>query len=182
MDLPIIYVTHNVSEAYRLGDRVLVLEAGRVIHDGVPIDVFQTPTSLPLAGLSGTENILDGLVLAHDADDGTTDLQVGEVTLHVLPCREEVGQRAVIAIRPEDILIALHQTPDTSARNQLVGRIVQVRQDTLPSILVELTGGPQLRAHVTRRSLQTLGLKEGKEVHLLIKAWACHPIEKNGSS
>ncbi len=180
--IPIIHVTHNVSEAFRLGDRVLVLEHGRIIHDGVPIEVFHTPTSIPLASLSGTENILDGVVAAHHADDNTTDLRVGGVSLHVPMCREDVGERAAIAIRPEDVLIALRETHDTSARNQLRGRITEIVLDVLPSIIVQIPDGPRLRAHVTRRSLESLSLAEGRDVFLLIKAWACHPIEADTTS
>lgn len=180
--IPIVYVTHNVGEAYRLGDRVIVLDTGRIIHDGVPIEVFRTPTSVPLANLSGTENVLDGVVAARNDDDRTMDLRVGATTLHVPLYDVAVGERAVVAIRPEDILIATGETHGTSARNQLRGRIVEVRHDTLPSILVELPGGPTLRAHITARSLQSLRLAVGVEVYLLIKAWSCHPVESDTTS
>lgn len=176
--IPIVYVTHNVSEAYRLGDRVLVLEKGRVIHDGVPLEVFPTPTSIPLASLYGTENILTGIVEQHHPDDGTTELRVGRLVLHVPLCADGIGESAMVAIRPEDILVARRRITGTSARNQLAGRIRSVTQDTAPSILVELGEGVTLRARVTPRSLQALELKEGSEVYLLIKAWACHPIER----
>ncbi len=179
--IPIIHVTHNVSEAISLGDRVLVLEEGRVIHDGLPIEIFHAPTSIPLASLSGTENIVDGIVAAHHKDDNTTELRVGDCLLHMPQCRENVGARAAVAIRPEDILIALRETHDTSARNQFRGRIVEIVQDTLPSIVVKIPGGPKLRAVVTRRSLESLSLTQGAEVYLLIKAWACHPIDPDTS-
>ena len=179
--IPIIYVTHNVSEAYRLGDRVLVLEEGNVIHDGVPIEVFHAPTSVPLASLSGTENILNSVVIAHLTDDNTTELRVGQTILHVPLCREKVGRTAVVAVRPEDILIAMHELADTSARNQLRGRVVEVLDERLPLVKVEVSGGPTLLVRVTRRSLQTLGLRKGVVVYLLIKAWAFHPIEADSS-
>lgn len=185
--IPIIYVTHNVAEAFRLGDRVLVLEEGKVIHDGVPIDVFQTPTTVPLAGLSGTENILNAVVVGHHADDGTTELRVRDTVLHVPLFREEVGETVVVAIRPEDILVASHEISGTSARNQLRGHIAEIAptgtdHSTLPSIRVVTPDGISLRARVTRRSLKTLGLTEGAEVHLLIKAWAIHPVETDRSA
>lgn len=175
--VPMIYVTHEVAEAYRLGDRVLVLDRGRVIHDGVPIDVLQTPTSSSLAGLSGTENILRGTVEAHHPDDDTTDLRVGRVVLHVPRCWAAVGSPAVVAVRPEDILIARHAVTDTSARNQLRGVVVGVQQDRLPLIRIQVDNGPTLRARVTRHSIASLELHDGATVHLLIKAWAFHVVD-----
>ncbi len=181
-NLPIIYVTHNVSEAFRFGDRAIVLERGRIIHDGVPIDVFHTPTSVPVASLSGTENILNAEVVAHHDDDDTTDLSVGGTILHVPLCRQRVGETVVVAVRPEDILISLHEVHQTSARNQLRGTIASVLQDRPPSILVRLSDTLTLRVRVTHLSLETLGLRQGAEVHLLIKAWAFHPVELESTS
>ncbi len=174
--VPIVYVTHDVSESFRLGDRVLAIEGGRIVQDGPPIDVFHTPASIAIATLSGTENILDGVIEAHHPTDNTTDLRIENITMHVLLCRGAVGERAVVAIRPEDILVALRELPETSARNQLAGRVVSVEHDVLSSLLVAVDDGPTLRARVTRRSIDSLGLKEGVAVCLLIKAWACHEI------
>jgi len=181
-DLPIIYVTHNVSEAFRFGDRVIVLERGKMIHDGVPIDVFHAPTSVPVASLSGTENILNAEVVAHHDDDDTTDLSVGGTILHVPLCRQRVGETVVVAVRPEDILISLNEVHQTSARNQLRGTIAAVLQDRPPSILIQLSEKLTLRARVTHLSLETLGLRQGEKVYVLIKAWAFHPVELESAS
>ncbi|NOS99874.1 MAG: molybdenum ABC transporter ATP-binding protein [Phycisphaerales bacterium] len=175
--VPMIYVTHEIAEAYRLGDRVLVLDRGRVIHDGVPIDVLQTPTSSSLAGLSGAENIIRGVVDAHHPDDDTTDLRVDGVVLHVPHCSTAVGSPAVVAVRPEDILIARHAVTETSARNQLRGVVVGIQQDRLPLVRVKIENGPTLRARVTRRSIASLELNQGATVYLVIKAWAFHVVD-----
>jgi molybdate transport system ATP-binding protein len=179
--VPMIYVTHSVSEAYGLGDRVLVLDQGKVVQDGLPIDVFHFPTTLPVANLVGNENMLSGVIAKHHPADGTTELRVGGIVFHVPLCPEAVGASSVIAIRPEDILLASHNIPDTSARNQFVGRADRVEQDTTPSVLVKLRDGPTIRARVTRRSIETLRLTEGATVYVLIKAWACHRIDANES-
>jgi molybdate transport system ATP-binding protein len=175
--LLMLYVTHSLSEVYRLGDRVLVLDNGRVIHDGVPIDVLHAPTSVPLASLSGTENILNGIVASHQPDDHTTDLRVGDVLLHVPLCDARVGASASVAVRPEDILIARHELQETSARNQFRGRIERIEQDTLPLLRIKIGRGATIRARVTMRSIKSLELAEGADVFVLIKAWSFHPIE-----
>ena len=43
--VPILYVTHDREEVYALGDRVMVLEAGKLIADGRPQEVLE-PSSL----------------------------------------------------------------------------------------------------------------------------------------
>ena len=49
--IPILYVTHDRSEALSLGEHLLVLEAGRVVAEGKPIDVLNQPLKESVANL-----------------------------------------------------------------------------------------------------------------------------------
>ena len=62
--VPILYVTHEREEVYALGDRVIVLEAGRVVADGTPHEVLSSPQYESVAQLAGFENIFDCDVLS----------------------------------------------------------------------------------------------------------------------
>jgi len=52
-----LFVTHNLDEAYRVCENLLVLEAGRAIAHGSKYTIFQRPGSLPVAQLTGCKNI-----------------------------------------------------------------------------------------------------------------------------
>jgi len=60
--VPILYVTHSRDEVFALGERVLVLDRGRIIAQGTPHDVMTTPRLETVAQLLGFENIFDALV------------------------------------------------------------------------------------------------------------------------
>ena len=60
--VPLLYVTHDRSEAFSLSRRVLVMEAGRVVADGEPRQVFDAPITRDQAVLSGYENLFDAVV------------------------------------------------------------------------------------------------------------------------
>jgi len=60
--VPMLYVTHEQAEAYSLSRRVLVMEAGRVVADGEPHQIFTAPVSREQAVLSGYENVFDAVV------------------------------------------------------------------------------------------------------------------------
>ena len=62
--VPILYVTHEREEVYALGDRVLVLEAGRIVADGAPHEVLGRPQFESVAQLAGFENIFECSVVA----------------------------------------------------------------------------------------------------------------------
>ena len=63
-----VLVTHDVTEAYRLGDRVIVYEAGRVIQSGPRAELLWQPASESVARIMGIRNILRGTVVKASPD------------------------------------------------------------------------------------------------------------------
>jgi molybdate transport system permease protein len=63
---PTLLVTHNIEEAYRLGERLLVLSRGRVIAFGKKEDVFRHPPSVEVARLTGCKNFSRARAVAPD--------------------------------------------------------------------------------------------------------------------
>ena len=55
-----IYVTHDQAEAMALGDRVMVMDKGRVAQIGTPREVYETPANDFVAGFVGTLNRVEG--------------------------------------------------------------------------------------------------------------------------
>jgi molybdate transport system ATP-binding protein len=58
-----VLVTHDFTEAYRLGDRIVVYEAGRVIQSAPRAELLWQPASERVAGIVGIRNVLHGTVL-----------------------------------------------------------------------------------------------------------------------
>ncbi len=69
--IPILYVTHDRGEAFGLGDRVIVLEFGRIVAEGTPHEVLDNPRHETVAQLAGFENVFDAIVQAQHEHDGT---------------------------------------------------------------------------------------------------------------
>ncbi len=57
--IPILYVTHSREEVFALGERVLVLDAGRIVAQGTPHEVVTAPLQETVAQLVGFENTFD---------------------------------------------------------------------------------------------------------------------------
>ncbi|WP_414568502.1 molybdate ABC transporter permease subunit [Nostoc sp. CCY 9925] len=76
-----LFVTHNMEEAYRLCPNLLVLEHGRAVHHGSKYDIFERPTTVGVAQITGCKNfsriILQSLQQVEATDWGCT-LQVVE--------------------------------------------------------------------------------------------------------
>jgi len=76
-----IYVTHDQVEAMTLADRIVVLNGGRIEQVGAPMDLYQRPANLFVAGFIGSPrmNLLTGEVVAASAKAGD------RITLGVRP-------------------------------------------------------------------------------------------------
>src|ERR1700692_2332101 len=69
--IPILYVTHSRDEVFALGERVIVLDAGRIVAQGTPHDVIEAPQQETVAQLVGFENIFDAVVESIHPERGT---------------------------------------------------------------------------------------------------------------
>jgi molybdenum ABC transporter ATP-binding protein len=174
--VPMLYVTHEQDEAYSLARRVLVMQAGRIVADGEPHQIFSAPVSRERAVLSGYENIFDAVVEETHPALGTMTCRVeGTGLLLESPLADKTaGASVCIALRAGDILVAIGRPSGISARNVLSGLIRSIEDR---SGMVELralcsaAGGKDTEfcIHITRGALQNLDLRLGQEVWLIIK-------------
>jgi multiple sugar transport system ATP-binding protein len=101
-----IYVTHDQVEAMTLGDRIVLMHEGKVQQVGVPLDIYQRPANLFVAGFLGSPhmNQIAGRVERRDgarfeAADGSLRIRLRETEV---PASAE-GRAVVLGIRPEAI-------------------------------------------------------------------------------
>ena len=178
--LPIIYVTHNRDEAITLGEQLIVLEAGRVIERGEPLRVFAAPSRLTVARLAEVENIFRATVLARDEERGELKVRLtgeGQDSFLEIPLGDyAVGEEITVAIPSGDILLAASRPTGLSARNVLRGEVASVTSLGGEMRVVVNCGVPFVAA-VTRVAFDELGLGQGREVWLIIKAHACYVVE-----
>ena len=171
-EIPILYVTHAFSEAMALADEAFLLTDGKIMARGEPHRLLTAPSAMPIAQLTGVENILFLSVTASDKARGLTALGIGSQSLMIPYTDIEVGERVPVAIRAEDIIISLEPDISVSARNILPGRIqdLDVKSErTWVSIRVERH---YLAVKITHEAREQLQLREGSEVYCVIKASA----------
>jgi molybdate transport system ATP-binding protein len=193
--IPVLYVTHSREEVFALGERVIVLERGRLLTQGPPQQVLEAPQHETVAQLAGFENIFDAEVVALDpargsmtcrlppVPDGTglhpvphgTGAGASPVTLEVPLGRVRPGQAVRLGLRAGDILLAGERPRALSARNILPGKILRlVERDFI--VVAEVDCGVPFVVHLTPGARESLGLAPGAAVWLVIKAHSCHML------
>ena len=175
--IPILYVTHAHREVFALGDRVVVLDKGRIVATGVPHEVLDLPEQEGLARIAGFENVFDGVVTERRPDVGTMHCTIaGSATeLEVPLSRGEPGGPVRVAVRAGDILLAVEPPRGLSARNVLHGQIVSLVREG-PTVVARVEAGAPFIVHVTPGAIEALGLAPGRAVWLIIKTYSCRIV------
>jgi molybdate transport system ATP-binding protein len=166
-EAPTVLVTHDFADAAQLGDRVGIIDRGRVVQLGTPSELAATPRSAFVADftgavvLTGVARLGPGGVTRVELDGGgtvsSTDAGEGAVAVSVYPWEiaiERAGER-----------------PHGSAGNRLPAEVVSIT--TVGNrVRLGLSGPQPLVAEVTLASVERLGLRAGVRVIATWKAAA----------
>ncbi len=162
-----VLITHDLVDVLTLADRVLVLEAGRIVETGVTSQVLAAPRSRFGARFAGV-NLVAGTAHA----DGVLSTRWGTTWHGSLGPDARPGEPAVALFDPAAVSVYREQ-PHGSPRNTLAvtvaeidgrGAAIRVRADEQPD------GTPGLAADITAESAAELKLVPGDRVYFSVKA------------
>ncbi len=177
-----IYVTHDQVEAMTLGDRVAVLDRGRVQQVAPPRDLYDRPANAFVAGFIGNPPMnLFPTRLSTD-DRGRVVMRVGSQTLPVSPgagerLRASLESPLTAGVRPEALRVERGEPGDGAVR-ATVEHVEYLGHETLAHVSVEGDGAVRLVARVEGM----LGFEKGQPVGLLVDPSAVHLFDGNGRS
>jgi iron(III) transport system ATP-binding protein len=139
-----IYVTHDQVEALSMSNMIAVMRAGVIEQLGKPRDIYERPASRFVADFIGTSNFIDGKVESVEGDHYVVATPQG-VLRATSALRLDVGEAAVISVRPEHISISEGDHTSTTA-NSWAG-VVQTRAFLGESVdHVVMVGDMEIRA------------------------------------
>jgi molybdate transport system ATP-binding protein len=160
-------VTHDPLEALTLADRIVVIEAGRVVQEGTPDEIRRRPRSQYVAALLGV-NLLAGQL----TPDGRLVLDGGG-ELHVTAS----GAGPSVGVVDPNAITLFRARPEGSARNCWPAVVHDV--DRAPErVRVHFTQPFALVADVTPAAASELALAPGREVWCAVKATAIQVHER----
>jgi molybdate transport system ATP-binding protein len=161
--VPALLVTHDFQEAALLGDRVGVIDGGRIVQLGTPGDLAAEPASPFVADFTGAI-VLTGT--AAPAADGLTRVMLdggGEVT-----SPERAAGPVAVTVYPWDIALAPRGSVDpSSARNQLDVEVVSVTA-VGGRVRIGLAAPQPLTAELTEPAVRNMHIQPGQ---LAVATW-----------
>jgi molybdate transport system ATP-binding protein len=165
LDLPhILLVTHDARDALGLADEVIRLEDGRAAERGAPGKLFG-----PFSALVEPAALLTGRVERRNPPHA--EIICGDLSLSAFLPAARDGEQVRVAIRADEVTLALHHHDDLSARNQVDARLEALNPHG-EQVLATLDAGVRLYARLDKRSADSLGLSPGSRVVAQFKATA----------
>ncbi|HWK54835.1 MAG TPA: molybdenum ABC transporter ATP-binding protein, partial [Hyphomicrobiales bacterium] len=173
-DVPLLYVSHAADEVAQLADTLVLFRKGEAPLSG-SVDAMLTDLSLPLAGRSDAESIIEAMVTAYEGSYGLLRLQAGSLVFRVSGPFLAPGTLVRLRIMAQDVSLALSAQPDTSILNICPATVLELAADSASQLTVLLNLGGQglhLLARVTRKSAEHLQLRPGLALYAQIKSVA----------
>jgi molybdate transport system ATP-binding protein len=169
VSLPTVVVTHDPIDAFALGGRIVVLEAGRVTQIGTRDELLREPRNPFVAALAGMNLIRARL-------QGGTGLRIAHadpLTLHVLT--ELAPGDVFVSFRPSDVALSVTR-PEGSPQNVFPVTV----HDVVPlgdRLRILLDAGQPLLADVTHQAVAALSIAPGLALWATVKATAMEVYE-----
>jgi len=207
LPIPVLYVTHSRDEVFMLGERMLMLERGKIIAEGTPHQVMSAPRSETVARLAGFENVFDAQVTSIHEERGTMMCEIvgpsgakarftgtADGTTEVVPLqnigrtgsserqvieletplvRADIGMKLRVGVSAGDVLLSTSAPVGLSARNILTGRLLSLSQRDM-IVVARVDCGVEMSVHLTLAARDSLELRPGRQVWLIVKTHSCH--------
>jgi multiple sugar transport system ATP-binding protein len=166
-----IYVTHDQVEAMTMGSRICVMNAGRVVQTGSPLEVYWNPADTFVARFLGAPpmNLLQLPVGTGERLLASNDSATVPLTLwRPATLAPYAGQSLIVGVRAEDV--RLGPPPDATPSGWFRGRIDAIEPLGAETLVLVSAGA----AEVTARLGRDVPARVGETVTLSFDAAAVH--------
>jgi len=175
LNATMIYVTHDQTEAMTLANDIVVLDQGIVSQKGTPMDLYNSPKNLFVAGFIGSPkmNFIESTVISKNSNSSEVDiLGSGKLSIPKVLSNVSEGDKIKIGIRPEHLEI--NQISDVVWEGKV---FVAEKLGSGTFLYLEKDGEPLV--------VQTDGdtkIKVGDTIKVGINSSRCHIFNEKGSS
>ena len=172
LELPMVYVSHDIEEVSQLADHLLLLEGGQRVDQGSMLALCNRLDSR-LSQEEQAAAIAVGTIAEDETQYGLTRLDIEGQSLYVTQLSQPVGRQRRIRIPARDVSVCRQYPAQSSILNILPVTLCEIEPGTGPRILLRLSLGSQyLLARITRKSAMELDLQVGDELFAQIKSAA----------
>jgi len=176
--IPIVFVSHDLDEAARLGDRIGVIHRGRILQLDAPEVVMYRPASRQVARLTDLRNVFRGVVVDHDTTCGYTRVAWDEHTIEAaLQPAYAPGEAVTWCIPADSVVLHRRDRPSRGEyENPVHGTVEEaLRLGEMTQVRIRIPGVDEpihltVPTHVARRNRVDVG----EPIGVSLRAAAVH--------
>jgi molybdate transport system ATP-binding protein len=183
---PMVLVTHDLSEARRLADRVVIVDAGETLQSGPPDKVFSSPRNSRVADLVGIQNHFDGQFFKQQAGRGRLrwrDERGAVLDLNVVDKNrldDGVYVTWVVAGEQVDVLAQAASGTTPGGQDQVnrvnceLLEVLSLGETSLCTLVPEKLSGQRLMLNLSSAQLRVMGAQRGSKLQVQIPMTGIH--------
>ncbi|UUZ70294.1 hypothetical protein LP416_15160 [Polaromonas sp. P2-4] len=183
--IPMVLVTHDLNEARRLADRVVILDAGESLQVGPPARVFASPRNARVAELVGIQNHFQGRFFSNGPGDASgfgrlvwhgDKAGTGHVSLSVVD-KKRLDEGAEVSWVVAGELLDISAQADAQAVNTLactLREILPLGEISLCTLVPSQLPSQCITLNLSTAALRQLGAAPGAVLYLHIPPEAVH--------
>ncbi|MFQ5602299.1 MAG: molybdenum ABC transporter ATP-binding protein [bacterium] len=168
-DLPIIYVSHDLSNVLNFADQVILLQDGKCVGYDSPYQLLNRMTAPPLISREDIPNIFECTVVSQDVAKGLTIVKSNGLQFILPHLKNQVGDKLLLNIPASEIILANAKPEGLSASNIISGKISQIHR-LGERILIDVVAGLNFTIEIVPATVERMNLQEGSPIYLIFKA------------
>src|SRR5208283_5154584 len=177
LKITVVYVTHNLSEAFIMSDRIAVMGNGHIEQIGDRTEIFDKPRSSYVAQFLGINTFKGKAVKTHD---GLLEIDVNGMLLLAPQASNLVGKNVIATIKPEEIMLSksadfnLNRVLGNSVEG-VITEMVQMRSNAQ----VTIDAGFLVKTRLSLSAIKNLNVNIGDKVNVYFNADALNVFADN---
>ncbi|MAI05700.1 MAG: molybdenum ABC transporter ATP-binding protein [Alphaproteobacteria bacterium TMED87] len=175
LNIPILYISHNINEIKKLANWIITMKDGKVNSFGSIEEVTGRIDLSHITEGKKTKTILKTKIINHEQENNLTILEIGNQKLSIPLINKEINSLVKIEIRPQDVGVALSKPKDVSFLNILLGTVsVIISNENNTYIDIQINVGSEEKpkfiwSKITKFAERNLKIKKGNSVYILLK-------------
>lgn len=175
--VPIVYVSHSVSEVMRLANQVILLEAGKVTSIQSPQMLNQNAAFVSSLARNELGAMIQGKVESFDPEEQLVTIALRQGSLTIPAEQATAGTKVKLFVAARDVMLGTQKPEGLSAMNILQGTVTSIDASTQSAVNVRLhCAGEEILAQITSSSAKRLQLQVGMNIYAIIKAVSFEPL------
>ncbi len=174
LGITFVYVTHSMSEAFSMADRVVIMSRGRIEQIGTPREIYREPHNRFVAEFLGSANIFDATIEGKAADGWKVTHEGGSTVIPMAELQNgQPGDKVTFIVSAENMQLSAPDSDQSGIEATVVG---DEFVGGTAMIFLETATGQELKVQKSHDELSAVNRKAGSNLIVSWSAENCHVL------